>query len=205
MSSKGHKPLLFGVMLVLLILPVSADAGATKEKCKCDLATANDRNDGAEVSNAAKCFLVTDEERDWCIFDVESLVSSKASEDEVRFDMMLKESIEHSSYDMLTELLSEHFYWWTEWGDGAAVLQNVADIPQHDLRNALSEALTAGEKVLVRCMENFVVRDQMVDEEFIQDDRFGCGVHRSGWLTLKVDVNDVSVYYLREPLYDIVP
>ena len=213
MHMRIHKarPILLGILLVLMILPVTANAEATKEKCKCDLESPNDNMDGAEVSNAGKCFLVSDEDRNWCIFDIEFLRYHQVFEEEFQFDTMLKQSVENQNNNKLTQLLSDRFDFWTTWGDGASVLYKLGDINQDDLGHVLGDILSAGEQGLIKCMTSFITRTQREDGEFmkedselIQYDMFGCGVHPNGWLTLKLDVNGFSVYYLREPLHESV-
>ncbi len=203
MYTKRHAlcPFLLAVLLGLLIFPASADAGATKEKCKCDLEELNDNEDGAEVTNAAKCFLITDEERDWCTFDIESLESTTASQSELQFDEMLKNLTESQANGALARMFSEHFNQWTMWGQGAAVLREFNDIPREELASEISETLARGEEVLNSCMRKFVASDYPGDGKLIGEGRFGCGVHPNGWLTLRFDFDYFLVYYLREQLH----
>ena len=210
MSLRLHEvhPIVLWTLLVLMILPASANAAATKEKCKCDLETANDNRDGAEVSNAAKCFLVSDEERNWCTFDIEFMDSPQVFEEEVRFDTMLKTSVEEQDYDKLTRLVSDRFERWTTWGGGASVLYALGDISQNELGPTLSTILSESKDTLVRCMKDFVASsqresgdDRNESGDLMQSGMLGCGIHQSGWLTLKLDVHGFSVYYLREPLH----
>lgn len=190
------------ILFALMMSPVSANAAATKEKCTCDLETAHDSRNGARVSNAAKCFLVSDEERNWCIFDIELLESTQVFEEQVQFDTQLKTFVEDEDYDELTQLIGDHFESWTTWGGGASFLYELGDIHPNTLGPTLSTIIFKSKNTVVQCLKDFVASDQGGIGELMQSDMLGCGVHQNGWLTFKLDMNGFSVYYLREPLHE---
>ena len=188
---------LLGLLCMSLLVPSLVDAAATKEKCKCDLETANDNQDGADVSNASKCYLVSDEDRDWCTFDVESLNSSTS---DALFDAMLRERTRTQNYDEIVEMFTERFRAWIMWGKGAVMLNEFGVISPEDLIDKISGALANRNHLFLSCVQAFVAGGSEWDRQLEQEDGFGCGVHSNGWLTLVLDFDRFVVYYLRGPL-----
>ena len=184
------------VLCIVLYPPFPVNAEATKEKCTCDLATENDRQDGAEVPNASACFLTTYTSREWCIFDVDSLKSSSRHEDLVA---QLGQASAADEPNAVVTLLFERFEQWSERGEAAATLSTLDSSPEHVL-GEIEKRLNEQSTLLLFCSAAFAAGTAV--EELQGESSFRCGVHPSGWLTVAFDFEWFYVFYLLGPSHD---
>lgn len=174
--------------------PVRAEA--TRDKCTCDLRTAGDRQDGAEVRNAAACYLSFDRNRDWCSFDVSALNGSQRHQTVLRDTAELFEATDDplaALWPLIAGYLSR-----------PDVRENLASRFDVDARAALEQAESATKdnwELLSACLDAFfsgAAGDFRVMQE---GDGLACGVDpETGWLNLEYRFDSWLLIFLSEPL-----
>lgn len=186
---------LCGLLVIIMLAPLGVNAEATKAKCTCDLGPKNDRQRGAEVTNAAACFLTTDTGRSWCAFDVESLLSSRQHRELVRG---LTARNNAGNPNTTLNLLTLRFKHWANSRGGSAAIKRF-DGNLNDVLKKIDSGLSANGRTIQLCLRSFSSRQPEQSSEMIGGDELQCGVHPNGWLTLALDFDHFVVYFLVGP------
>lgn len=182
------------VLCIVLHVPILVNAFPTPEKCSCNFNEPNDRKDGAEVANAAECFLTLYKGDKWCSFDVDSL---KNSENHAKSVYLLHDV---DSPEDLVNLLVGRFQDWKD--DGTNENFRMIDEYYTNSRDGRDEIfgeivkrLNSQTELLLSCVEAF--KSDYV--ELKVDEEFQCGVHSNGWLTLALNFERFLILYLLGP------
>ena len=188
------------VLCIVLQMPILVNAMPTPDKCSCNFNEQNDRKDGAEVTNAAACFLSLDRQDEWCSFDVESI---KYSDKHRRTIRLLRETLDDSPGDLVNVLL-DRFKEWTNDGTN----ENFGMIGEYytdssdgreALFNEIARRLDSENDLLLSCVNDFNIERHGGYDELIGDGRLLCGVLSNGWLTLALDFDRFFIFYLLKP------
>lgn len=185
----------WAVLVIILCAPFPVNAEATKAKCTCDLGSASDRENGAEVTNAAACFLTTDTGRKWCSFDIDSLIHSN---DHRELVATLKGGFSSDRDQSALSALNLRFYNWINNRNGFATIRRF-DGNANETLKTIQSTLDDKQTTILSCLENFQAGGTEDSQELIGDSRVQCGVHRNGWLTLIFGFNHFIVYFLVGP------
>ena len=191
----------FMALFIAFSVSLESYAGATKEKCSCDLREANDNSDGAEVKNASACTLTINKSRNWCYFTVDSLTSSnRHRQHKSQYRAGYDKSNENSA-ETIVQFFSERFGEWLASSHALGILDSL-ESPYANTDNVSSRInsdLRESSRLLFFCTKTFFDESNNRSIELTQEGSFGCGVHPSGWLTLAFQFDHFDIYYLLGP------
>lgn len=182
---------------LVLALTGPARAEATREKCTCDLQATGDRQDGAEIRNAAACYLSIDANRDWCSFDVSALNGSQ------RHQMVLLETANrfqetNDPVQVLEPLISEYL----SRPDVEANLATRFDVKAVIALEQARRATEDNQDLLAACLDAFFARKPGDFQVLQPGDGLACGVDpETGWLNLEYRFDTWVLVFLTEPLH----
>lgn len=174
------------------VVPEALHAAATKEQCSCDLGDENDREDGAEVSNASACVLTTHSGRNWCIFDIDTLNGSAAHGELVA---RIRAGVAAGDPGLIRAAVDERLRRWLEFGDAARTLDRF-DAPAEPVVAEIDGRLADASDLLLECMAAFVSGERFAVDDLRESNGVACGVHPGGWVTLLFRFDGFDLFYL---------